>query len=155
MSPLAAFFLVSLPLLAGHARADTGSGDNQAPVADAGLGLLAYVGDTVILNGTASSDPDGDSIGFAWTQVGGPTVTLARADRAEPEFTIEEPGAYRFSLVVNDGYQDSEPDTVTVVVPQTDFAGASGGGCNTTSTVGPGSLGVLATASLLQRRRRR
>ena len=40
---------------------------NQRPVARAGSDQHAYIGDTVRLNGSASSDPDGDEIKFLWS----------------------------------------------------------------------------------------
>lgn len=117
-------------LLAAPALADTGAAaGGEPPVADAGLGLLAYVGDTVALNGTASRDPEGASLGYTWAQSGGPDVGIKNGDEAQPSFTVEAPGTYRFTLVVNDGYQDSAPDTVEIVVAHTSFGGEAEGGC--------------------------
>ena len=39
---------------------------NTAPVADAGTDQTVDMGDTVTLNGSASSDDDGDALTFAW-----------------------------------------------------------------------------------------
>ena len=41
----------------------------------------------VTLDGSGSSDPDGDPLSYAWTQVSGPTVALSDATAAQPTFT--------------------------------------------------------------------
>jgi hypothetical protein len=138
--------VVTCLLAAAPARA-------EAPVAEAGLGLLAYVDDTVELNGTGSADADGDALTYAWTQVGGPTVALEGADTAQPRFTVEQPGTLTFQLVVNDGTSDSAPDEVSVAVPYRAIDGVASGGCN----VVPGSVssaGLLVLTCLVARRRR-
>lgn len=134
------------------ALADTG-GDlgGEPPVADAGVGLLANVGDTVALNGRASADPEGEPLTFTWTQVGGPPVELEKADSPEPQFTIEAGGTMRFSLVVNDGAQDSAPDTVEIVAPEGAFGGEAEGGCQTVPA--PYAAAALAFVGLALRRR--
>ena len=125
----------------------------EPPVADAGLGLLAAVGDTVSLNGTASRDPEGADLGFFWSQTGGPEVGIKNGDEAQPSFTVESPGTYRFALVVNDGYQDSAADTVEIVVAHTQFGGEAEGGCASASA--PAWSAVLSLLALAPRRRRR
>lgn len=132
--------------------AETGLVPNEAPVADAGVGLMAQVGDTVILNGMASSDPEGAALTFVWTQVGGPEVELRKGSTVKPELTLEAAGTHRFALVVNDGVDDSEPDVVEVVVPERSFGGEAG--C---SAGAPASAvaGVLAAGLLWARRRAR
>ncbi len=137
------------------ALADTGTDtgtpvDGAPPIADAGLGLLAYVGDTVSLNGRASSDPEGAQVSYVWTQVGGPDVAMEKATTAEPQFTIEAPGTLRFELVVSDGTQDSEGDRVEIVVAQRSFGGEAEG-CSSAGY--PSVIAALAAAALLSRRR--
>lgn len=124
----------------------------EAPVAEAGLGLIAYVDDTVILDGSGSYDPEGDALTYAWTQVGGPPVQLQDGETAKPRFPIVSPGTLRFELVVSDDLSASAPDVVEVVVPYERIEGVE-----TSCAVVPGAsaaAALLALAALTGRRRR-
>ena len=55
---------------------------NDAPVAEAGPDQTVFVDDVVSLDGTNSSDPEADTLTYAWTQTGGPTVILSDANAA-------------------------------------------------------------------------
>ena len=92
---------------------------NRPPVADAGPDQTVNEGAAVALNGTASSDSDGDQLSFAWTQIAGPAVTITGADTATPAFLspqVEGVTVLAFQLVVHDGETDSLPDAMTVLV---------------------------------------
>jgi hypothetical protein len=96
--------------------------DNVPPVADAGADLNVVRLSTVTLDGSASSDADGDALSFAWVQTDGPAVALAGADTAQPSFTAPDvaPGAIErltFELTVDDG-TDAATDSVTVNVSE-------------------------------------
>jgi hypothetical protein len=105
----------------GSAIVDMGAYEtppNQPPVADAGLDQSVSVGQLVTLNGSGSSDPDNHlPLSYAWTQSGGPSVTLSGANTATPSFTPTAVGVYTFTLVVTDSAGlASAPDQVVITV---------------------------------------
>ncbi|MBY6191880.1 chitinase [Microbulbifer agarilyticus] len=91
---------------------------NQAPSADAGADQMVTTPATVTLNGSASSDPDGDALTYSWVQVAGSSVTLSDASSATPTFSAAEVSAEQelvFELNVNDGsLSDATPDQVSI-----------------------------------------
>ncbi len=115
---------------------------NQPPVADAGLTISVPEGTNVTLSGLAA-DPDVNdmpTLRFAWTQTGGPTVTLTGADTLTPSFTAPivtaggDPLAketLKFKLTVTDSSDEFATDEVDVVVANVDHAPiANAGGRN-------------------------
>jgi hypothetical protein len=91
---------------------------NQAPVANAGSDQSVYVGSAVTLDGSGSTDVDGDPLTYHWaftTKPAGSSVTLSNAIAVNPTFTVDKPGSYVVSLVVNDGFVDSS-NTATVTI---------------------------------------
>lgn len=99
---------------------------NSPPVADAGPDDSVAVGAAYMLDGTGSSDPDGDALTYSWSlQVPeGSTASLDDATLVDPSFTPDVAGDYIAELVVNDGTEDSTPDSVTITATD----GSSDGG---------------------------
>ena len=100
---------------------DIGIGVNSAPVADAGADQVAVELSTVNLDGSASSDPDGDALTYAWQQTAGPNVVLSDATASQPNFAAPDvtvPTVLSFQLTVNDG-TDAAADTVDITVQET------------------------------------
>jgi hypothetical protein len=90
---------------------------NSPPVADAGPDQSAHVTETVTLDGSASTDVDGDTLPYDWsllTKPAGSNATLLQPMTARPQLTLDKPGTYIAQLVVNDGLANSTPDTVAI-----------------------------------------
>jgi LmbE family N-acetylglucosaminyl deacetylase len=93
---------------------------NHAPVADAGLDQSVSTGATVTLDGSKSSDPDGDALSYKWEQTGGSPVTLSSAVAAKPSFTAPAgANTLTFKLTVSDGsLTGSDSVKIAVVKPE-------------------------------------
>jgi RHS repeat-associated protein len=90
---------------------------NYPPVANAGPNQSVHVTDTVQLDGTNSSDRDGDPLTYRWSFVSvpaGSNALLSAATTAQPTFNVDRPGTFVVQLIVNDGKVDSQPATVTI-----------------------------------------
>ena len=90
---------------------------NAAPVADAGADQSVETGALVTLDGSGSSDPNGDGITYGWSFVSRPsgsTAALSDATTVRPTFTADVEGSYVIRLVVSDGDLTSDPDEVVV-----------------------------------------
>ena len=69
------------------------------------------------LDGSGSSDPNGDPLTYTWTQTGGTPVTLSSSTAQKPTFTApSNAGTLTFRLVVRDGQVNSSPSNVTITV---------------------------------------
>jgi hypothetical protein len=88
---------------------------NDAPVADAGSDRSVPLRGEVTLDGSGSSDPDGDSLTYRWRRVSGPPAILRDDDNVRTVFTPSEAGEYVFRLTVSDGSLSSS-DTVILTV---------------------------------------
>ncbi|HEB90923.1 MAG TPA: hypothetical protein ENI85_15220 [Deltaproteobacteria bacterium] len=90
---------------------------NSLPTANAGPDQTVTVGRIVDLDGSASTDPDGDLLGYRWRFVAvpnGSTAALSNAGAIMPHFTVDRPGRYEIELIVDDGTGESPPDLVFV-----------------------------------------
>lgn len=92
---------------------------NVKPVAHAGADQSVYIGQTVSLDGSASTDADGDALTYLWSLTSQPadsTAQLSSSTTAITSIDIDAHGSYQLQLVVNDGLEDSEADTVLLDV---------------------------------------
>ena len=69
------------------------------------------------LDGSRSTDADMDPLTYSWSFVlrpAGSTAFLVNPLSVNPIFEVDKPGDYIVQLVVNDGEDDSAPDTVAI-----------------------------------------
>lgn len=95
---------------------------NEAPIADAGVDQKVFIGDTVALDGSASRDPEGESLSYRWVVNSSPAgSTLANGfdtGAQRPSFVPTVTGEYVFKLVVSDGRSESLADLVSINVQE-------------------------------------
>ena len=97
-------------------RVSAGVG-NRAPVAEAGPDRRVRPAQTVAVDGSASSDPDGTgSLEYHWSQTAGPLVELTCTAARCLLQTPAGAGSIALALVVSDGMADSAPDVVVLTI---------------------------------------
>ncbi|MBV5314133.1 MAG: T9SS type A sorting domain-containing protein, partial [Prolixibacteraceae bacterium] len=119
---------------------------NKAPIANAGRNQSVNENTVYTLNGSLSSDPDGDLLTYSWTAPDG--IVLSSASSAKPSFTAPDVAVntnYTFTLVVSDGKLNSVADKVIITVKQDNKVPTINAGAD--QTVDEGSL-VTLDASL-------
>jgi PKD repeat protein len=88
---------------------------NEPPVADAGDPVKGVVNQTVLFDGSASADPDGNIRSAAWDFGDGSTGTSLIA-----EHTYAAPGLYRATLTVTDSDGDVDSDSTFAAIADAD-----------------------------------
>lgn len=128
---------------------------NLAPLANAGPDQGVETGSLVQLNGSSSSDSDGDGLSFAWEQVSGTIVSLTGASLATPSFTAPATaGTLEFKLTVSDGLLTAN-DIVKITVAKAPECeeGSTGAcltaaGCTGTKTCSAGAWGACTVTEI-------
>jgi len=91
---------------------------NVKPVAVPGGNQAVVEGDTVYLDGSGSYDDNYDELSYNWNIVSKPPdsdAVLSNSNIADPCFVADKAGSYVISLVVNDGFVDSDAANVSVM----------------------------------------
>ncbi|SPD71778.1 hypothetical protein PITCH_A1020023 [uncultured Desulfobacterium sp.] len=126
---------------------------NITPIADAGPDQTLKEGDSVILDGSGSSDPDNDTITYLWEQVSGPQVSLSSSSAVKPTFSSGDVGpdgaSYTFQLTVTDSGGLKATDTCIVNISYVNIPPVANAGpdqsavkANVTTLDGSGSSDV-------------
>ena len=111
------FLSMGLLFLVFFAQSTPVTAQNSPPVANAGPDQNVSVGATVSLNGSGSSDVDGNPLTYSWSLISVPPgsgATLVNPTAVNPTFVADMPGTYVVQLIVNDGLVDSAPDEVVI-----------------------------------------
>jgi hypothetical protein len=94
---------------------------NDPPVADPRLdvepGGAVFFGDTATLDGSGSSDVEGDPLIYDWSFISRPPesdATVSDPTAVNPTFDVDKVGTYVVQLIVNDG-TDTDSDILTIV----------------------------------------
>lgn len=123
---------------------------NQLPVANAGANqTITSPANSVTLDGSASSDPDGTISSYTWSKVSGPSQgTITNAGSASTTVTSLAQGTYIFKLTVKDNGGSSASDSVTVTVnAATNKAPVANAGANQTITLPANTVTLNGTGS--------
>jgi MYXO-CTERM domain-containing protein len=121
---------------------------NRPPIARITGPTEVEANGTITLSGSTSTDPDNDTLTYAWTQTSGPNVTLNGANTASMSFTApDNSGNIGIQLTVTDSKGASATATTTIAINKKSGCSSSGGS--------PAPLLALLALGLLARVRRR
>jgi hypothetical protein len=117
--------LLVLSACGGGGGGDDGTpaSSNTPPIANAGISQTVNKGVVVTLDGTTSSDEDGDTLTYNWTLISKPedsAVYFSDTNTENPTLANIMQGEYVAQLIVNDGTVNSEPSEVSVTVNELD-----------------------------------
>ncbi|GAD81279.1 putative chitinase [Vibrio ezurae NBRC 102218] len=90
---------------------------NRAPIARAGADKTVTGPASVLLDGSLSSDPEGEALTFNWQQTAGNTVAIINNSNAKPTVDVpytETDMSYTFTLTVADPEGASSTDSVVI-----------------------------------------
>ena len=115
---------------------------NTIPLAKAGPDTTIQLPATIILNGSASEDPDGRIAEYLWEKTDGPDkYTFSDPWNKQTDVSGLEVGVYTFRLHVTDNRGAASSDTISVTVIGSQVPGGS--------TQVPPSPGVISSQAIL------
>ncbi len=90
---------------------------NGTPAANAGSGTNGFIRRAVVLDGSKSSDAEGDALSFQWSLMSKPAASNAQlfdTTTVAPSLVPDVSGSYTVQLIVSDGKTNSPPATVQI-----------------------------------------
>lgn len=123
---------------------------NQLPVANAGSNVsITLPSNSVTLNASGSSDPDGNIVSYNWAKISGPAAfTISNATAANPVISGLTAGSYSIQLTVTDDKNATAKDTVVVTVnPAPNKVPAANAGNDVNITLPQNSVTLNGSAS--------
>jgi len=124
---------------------------NKPPIAVAGVDqLILLPTDSILLDGSRSSDADGKIIEWLWIKISGPvSFKIVSSVSAKTTVTKLAAGIYQFELKVTDDKSLSASDTVQVIVDgvPTSHPPTANAGADTTITLPANTINLDGTRS--------
>ncbi|MCU4716530.1 glucodextranase DOMON-like domain-containing protein [Halapricum hydrolyticum] len=125
-------------------------GEPGQPMAVASADRTVFASTDVELDGSGSSDPEGQELTYEWVQIAGPDVDLSDAAAVQPTFTapdVDEETELEFELAVTDPDSNSATATATVTVRPQSANDAPIADAGEDRTVDPGEMVSLQAVS--------
>lgn len=126
--------------------------ENSAPVADPSLSdTAADINFPIILDGSNSFDADSDPLAYAWSVFSQPVGSTFSIGDDAAEITsafADTPGVYNVELVVNDGFQNSDPVSFDIFISDPNNNSAPVADLSLSETSGLASSPIAMDASL-------
>jgi hypothetical protein len=110
---------VTLPTIGVPTATNGSQSNNYFPAVDVEAPTTADQGDNVTLNGTATYDPDGSQLYYAWSQDSGVPVSINDDDQPVAHFaapSVSKNSILRFNLLVEDENGGIGKNSTTVTV---------------------------------------
>ncbi len=122
---------------------------NVPPIANAGPDqTITAPASSVILNGSASYDPDGTIVSYSWVLVSGlGSVIISNSNQVIAGISGLTPGSYTFQLTVTDNSGATSNDSVTVTVNPANQSPVAIAGSDTTIYLPDSSFQLNASNS--------
>jgi hypothetical protein len=122
---------------------------NSAPVASAGADqTITLPTSSVTVNGSGSTDSDGEITTYAWTKISGPsTFTITSPSSVSTTITGLFEGTYVFRLTVTDDDLATDTDDITITVNPANVAPTAAAGSDQSITLPTDNVTVNGSSS--------